>query len=519
MKEGDLVSDALEVLIKNNALLIEQVRLTNEANQQLQQEISYLREQLAEMNRRMFGQSKESSPDLPNGQLSLFGSEPTPPIIEPDETVLIQEHQRKKKGNKADKLAELPAEVIEHTLSGKNRICDTCGSLMTDMGTVEVRAEVEFLQAKLRKLLHHQHSYVCKNCELQGQTSIKKAPVPKPLISNSLGSASVVTETILQKYQQKVPAYRQEKFWQTLGLDISRDNITNWHILAVQNALEPLYDLFRKELVKQPVLHADETSYRVIESLKAKTYYWMFCSGHLETHPIVLYHHAESRGNEVPKAFLEGFKGYLHCDGWGAYKLLPEVQLVFCGAHIRRKFYEALGNKKEPKKDSPAYIGLSYWDKLFKIEAQMKDLSPEKRLKQRQKKLRPVLEEFWRWLETTTVLPNSKFGKAVDYAAKHREGVERILEDGRLELSNNRAERMIKELVLGRKNWLFSASLEGAHSSGVLLSMMKTAELNHLDVRKYFLHLFEEIPNLPMINEQSLTRLLPWSEEVQTLCK
>lgn len=321
---------------------------------------------------------------------------------------------------------------------------------------------------------------MCKQCERQGETSIRKAPVPKPLISNSLGSASVVTETIIQKYQQKVPAYRQEKFWQSLGLTISRDNITNWQILAVQNTLEPLYDLLRKELIEQPVLHADETSYRVIESQKAKTYYWMFCSGHQEEHPITLYHHAESRGNEVPKAFLEDFNGYLHCDGWDAYKLLPNVQLIFCGAHVRRKFYEALGNKKEPQKDSPAYIGLNYWDKMFKVEEQLKSLSPEERLQQRKVKLKPVLEGFWQWLEQLTVLPNSKFGKAVEYAAKHRKGLARVLEDGRLELSNNRAERMIKELVMGRKNWLFSSSLEGAHSSGVLLSIMKTAELNPL---------------------------------------
>lgn len=132
------MADPLEVLIKNNALLIEQVRLSNEANQQLQQEIAYLREQLAEMDRRMFGRSKETSPELPSGQLSLFGSGPAASAIAIEETVLIKEHPRRKKGTKANKLANLPAEVVAHTLSEEDRLCRICGAVMTDMGSVEV---------------------------------------------------------------------------------------------------------------------------------------------------------------------------------------------------------------------------------------------------------------------------------------------------------------------------------------------------------------------------------------------
>lgn len=156
---------------------------------------------------------------------------------------------------------------------------------------------------------------------------------------------------------------------------------------------------------------------------------------------------------------------------------------------------------------------------MFKVEQLLKSLTPDKRLEQRQLKLKLLLDEFYEWIETINVLKGSKFGKAVLYAANQREGIYRVLEDGRLELSNNKAERMIKELVMGRKNWLFSTSLEGAYSSGVILSILKTAELNQLDIRKYFNYLFTEIPNLPVLNEIALEDFLPWSDQVVENCR
>ncbi|WP_226996060.1 IS66 family transposase [Pediococcus damnosus] len=347
----------------------------------------------------------------------------------------------------------------------------------------------------------------------------KKAAVPKPLITNSLGSGSIVAETIIQKFQQKVPAYRQEKYWKSIGLEINRDNICNWQIISSEQVLQPVYKLLQDEMKQQDVLHADETSYQVIESDKTKTYYWQFCSGNSEKRQIVLYHHAETRGHEVPLGFLDGFKGYLHCDGWGAYHLLPEITLVACAAHIRRKFYEAIGNKKQPNQSSPAYIGYRYWQKMFQLERKWQALTPEERLTARQAELKPVMDAFWQWLENANILPHSKLGRAGEYAAKQRQAMMEIFNDGRLEFSNNKAERMIKELVMGRKNWLFSTSLQGATSNGVILSIMKTAELNNLDVRKYLNYLFREIPNLKVVDSSTLKDYLPWSETVQLHCK
>ncbi|XUD47886.1 hypothetical protein IGJ74_000825 [Enterococcus sp. AZ009] len=133
--------------------------------------------------------------------------------------------------------------------------------------------------------------------------------------------------------------------------------------------------------------------------------------------------------------------------------------------------------------------------------------------------LQPVMTEFFNWCESFASLPKSQLGKAVRYAVKHKEGLQLVLFDGRLELSNNRAERAIKELVIGRKNWLFSKSLKGTRSAGIILSIIQTAVANGLNIRKYLNHLFTEIPNLSSMTPEVLRAYLPWNQQIQEICK
>ena len=200
--------------------------------ERLTQEIALLREQITELIRKQYGRSKENLSDNVDGQiqLDLFG-EPqiTPPSSDPEEEITVPAHKRKKKGTKAMKLASLPQVEVHHECSESERECPDCGHEMTDMGTQKVRDEIAFHQATIETLQHIQHCYCCKHCEREGKTSIKKASVPRPIINNSLGSASLITETIRQKFEINLPAYRQIKYWEQLGLYISRENISNWH--------------------------------------------------------------------------------------------------------------------------------------------------------------------------------------------------------------------------------------------------------------------------------------------------
>ncbi len=529
-----MTSQKKNALQLDQQLLLQLLQSANERNQKQQQlnefqqqtiqnlttEIQLLNEKLNYLTRKLFGRSKETFDEETNGQLNLFEEETVPkPSIEDEEqrSIVVQGHRRIV-GTKASKISQLPTVEEDHVLTIEEQACTHCGQQMKDIGRTKVREEVRFHPAILDCLVHYQHTYCCKACEKMGRSSFKKASVPKPLISNSLGSNSVVAETIRMKFGQKIPAYRQENYWQKdLGLAISRDNISNWHIKAVHNALDMVAKRFQVYLNQEDILHGDETTYRVIESAKSDTYYWQFCTGKESLHPIVYYHHDESRSGEVPKDFLKDFTGYLHCDGYTGYNALTQTKLVYCFAHARRKFLEAIP-KGAKTSEMPAVKAVNQFKKWFALEKKWEKISHQERLVKRQEELRPLVDNFYSWLDELTPVPKSKLDKAVQYAHKIRSGFLYIFEDGRLELTNNRAERNIKELVIGRKNWLHSTSLEGARTSGIILSVYKTAELNGLQPMKYLEFLFEKIPNLPVFSNEAIDALLPWQENVQRIC-
>ena len=499
----------------------ETIKELQHANQALNQEVHLLNEKLSYFTDRFFGRSKETLDSQVTGQLNLFSDEvedsKAVPQTEEGQETMVKGHKRKI-GQKAAKIAYLPLKERHHELSTEQRICDQCGTQMTDIGTTKIREEVLFHQAMLDRLVHYQHTYCCKECEKADVSSYKKAPVPRPVVSNSLGSNSVIAETIRLKFGQKVPANRQESYWQeTLGLDISRDNITNWHIKVCHNALDSLAQRLKSHLTQEEILHADETTYRVIEKGKKDTHYWLFSTGKHSTHPIVYYHHAVSRAGEVPKQFLADFNGYLHCDGYAGYNAVENVTLVYCLAHARRKFFEALP-KNNKNEETPAWIAVKMIDIWFQLEREWVDLSVEDRQKKRRDYLTPLFINFYEWLGSFTAVPKSKLDTAVKYALKLRGGFERIFEDGRLELSNNLAERQIKELVIGRKNSMHSCSLEGARTSGIILSVYRTAEVNGLNPVSYLEFLFDRIPNLAHVSNEALDELLPWQPLAQATC-
>ena len=235
---------------------------------------------------------------------------------------------------------------------------------------------------------------------------IIKAPVPKAPLAHSLGSASIIAHTIHQKFNLKVPNYRQEEDWAKMGLSISRKAMANWHIKSSQYYFEAIYDLLREKLLEQPILHADETSYKVLESDSQLTYYWTFLSGKHEEQGITLYHHDKRRSGLMVKEFLGNYDGYIHCDMWGAYRQLEKAELVGCWAHVRRKFFEATPKKAD--KRSLGAKGLAYCNQMFGLESSWEKLSAEERLKKRQEELKPLMETFFYWCRSQAVLSGSK---------------------------------------------------------------------------------------------------------------
>jgi len=211
-------------------------------------------------------------------------------------------------------------------------------------------------------------------------------------------------------------------------------------------------------------------------------------------------------------------------DGYSGYDGLPNVTLVGCWAHARRKFDEAL--KALPPsaragKRVAAQEGLEFCNRLFALERELADVTPAERQAARLERGRPVLEEFHAWLERQAVcaLPKSAFGQAVQYCLNQWSRLTAFLQDGRLELDNNRSERSIKAFVIGCKNWLFANTPRGARSSAIIYSIVETAKENGLNPFAYLTYLLDQLPNVDMGNPAALDDLLPWSANLPATCR
>ena len=234
-----------------------------------------------------------------------------------DQEETITYKRKRHKAKRQVVLEAFPSEKVHHELSEEEQYCSDCHEKLKEIGSWPARKELVFIPAQLKRLDHIQHAYKCEHCSLNNETDkIIKAPVPKAPLAHSYGSSLIIARTIYQKYELKVPAYRQENDWQKMGLPVQRQDLVNWQMKVTDYYFKPLYSLLKEILLTQAVLHADETSYRVLESSTQKTYYWTFLSGKQEKKPITLYHHDPHRSGQVATDFLGNYSGYLHCDMW-----------------------------------------------------------------------------------------------------------------------------------------------------------------------------------------------------------
>lgn len=481
-------------------------------------------EQLKLRQKEKFGKSSEKAAD--DNQLSLFDlfneaeTLREPIVTEPGEETVIKAHKRKKRG-RGESVARLPVQRIEYTLGEEERICPDCKSVLSEMKT-EIRKEITIIPAQVYLVEHVTHVYSCRSCDREGTGGeIRKAPSPKALLPKSLVSPSLMAYIMNQKYANAMPLYRQEQEFKRLGVELSRQNLSNW-VLKGAARLTPLFEEMKKELLNRELLHADETRLEVLKEpgrdSGCNSYMWLYRTSMDTTRPVIAYDYQIGRSGDYAKAFLKGWTGkYLHCDGYSGYKKLEGVTLCGCFAHAKRKFHEA--HQGNPGNEE-AKRGESYIQKLFAIEhkADRKSYKAEDRLTLRQKESAKVLEEFYEWIEEITpkTLPQSLLGKALTYAKNQRVFLSSFLKDGRIQLTNNLSEQAIKMFVIGRKNWLFSNTANGAKASAVIYSILQTAIANKLRPLYYLEHCLEQIQlreNLPM------EELLPWSEKLPERCR
>ena len=485
--------------------------------------VNFYEEQFKLSQRRQFGQSSEHSPDQLHfdNMFNEAEDQADPSLPEPEYEEIIYT-RRKRTGKKEDDLSGLPTERIDYEIHESERICPECGEPTKDIG-VTIRDELIVIPAKVVHREHAVHAYGCDKCdETTGTKTIIRADAPAPLIAKSLASASAVAHIASQKYVNGTPLYRIEKGFTYDGVVLSRQTMANWLIYCAQNYLLAIYLLMKALLLKEDVAHADETTVQVLHEpgreAKTKSYEWLYRTSGCAEHHIVIYEYQQTRKQDNPKEFLKDFTGYLHTDGYQAYHNLHSGTIIVgCWAHCRRYWEKVYETLNEPDREgSNAERGLVYINLLFAFEDEFRDLPPEGRYEKRLKYSKPVSDDFFEWVGTLNPLPKSLMGEAAHYSLSKREYLENVYLDGRLEFSNNRAERSIKPFVQGRKVWLFSNTPNGAMASSIYYSIVETAKENHLNPREYIRHLLE---TLPTANASDLEGLLPWSESIPDCCR
>ncbi len=469
---------------------------------ELEQQLEWFMSQIRLAKHKQFDVSSEQS-DV--AQPSIFNeAEANADMALPEpELAEVKAHYRKRTHLTTDKLPkDLPVEIIEYVLKDEDCICPKCSSEMHTMGK-ETREELKLIPAKAVIVRHIRHVYACRNCEAASDhVPIIKAEMPEPVIKGGFASPETIAHIAVQKFMMASPLYRQEQEWKQSGILLSRQTMSNWLIKACEEWLMPIYEEMKLSLCNHDVLHADETTLQVLKepgkAAQSKSYMWLYRTSGEAKHQIVIYDYQPDRRHIHPGKFLKNFKGYLHTDGYEGYHKLPEdIIIVGCLAHLRRKFFDALKTlPKENRPESGAARGVAYLDQLFHLEKQFASLSPDDRLKERIRLSRPVFDELYNWIYGLTALPNTLIGKAVHYAKSQQRYLSRYLLDGRLEISNNRAERSIKSFVIGRKNWLFSNTPKGARASAIYYSLVVTARENGLNPFEYLTWILTNAPNL-----------------------
>ena len=502
----------------------QQLLALNERLAEMEKQIEGLMEALRLANHKRFGASSEKSEETLMEQLSFLFNEAEvfAAAAAEEESTEVAAHKRRKKNNDytMDSIPEnLPVERIEHRLEGEDLVCPACGDTMIEIGT-EVVNKLKIIPAQAVVEQHVYYTYACRNCEETDiETPVVKTPHEKSIIPGSFATAEAISHIMTQKFVMGSHLYRQEQELNRQGIPLSRQTMSNWILRASEDYLTPVYEQLHRELLTRDVLHADETTLQVLhepgKKPQTESYMWLYRTSGDTDKSVVLYEYQPGRGAKHPKAFLEGYRGYLHTDGYAVYHGLPEgITVVGCHAHLRRKFDEALKSLPKGKaKGSSAYHGLAFCDLLFAIEKGLdeKNATEEERYQERLEQAKPVLDAMFAWANSRTAAPKSALGKAFTYLKEQWPYLTNYLKDGRLEFSNNRAERSIKPFVISRKNFLFANTPKGATGSAVIFSLIQTAIENGLDPYKYLTWLMKTAKDADLEDAITVQALLPWN--------
>ncbi len=466
-------------------------------------ELEQLRMQVARLRRMAFGRSSERlTREADQLELGLEEAEAEAAARVPPAVARARDVAKPHRQPLPD---HLPREDVLHEPSC---VCPDCGGSMRRMGE-DVTEQLDYVPASFRVVRHVRPRLSCRACE-----RIVQAPAPSMPIERGRPGAGLLAHVLVSKYADHLPLYRQSGIYARQGVDLARSTLADW-VGRSAKLLDPLVDALERHVMSGSTLHADDTPVPVLAPGAGRTRtgrLWTYVRderGHGgDAPPAVLFRYAPDRKGERPAEHLARFRGDLHADGYAGFDRLygERVAEVACWAHVRRKFFDvhaATGSVI-------AREALDHIAAFYAVEQDVRGRPPDERRRERQARTGPLLDAFRSWLDLT--LPKlsrrSDLAIGIRYALARWPALTRYVDDGRLEIDNNAAERSLRGIAIGRKNWLFAGSDQGGHRAASIFSLVETAKLNAVDPEAWLTDTIARIADHPA---RRVADLLPWN--------
>jgi len=466
-------------------------------------ENKHLKLLVAKLQRHQFGRRSES---LSIDQLRLLLGHETPDDL-PEKRKLQPATSVKCKPSRKPLPSHLPRE--EHRHSVNSNACEHCGGHLRFVGD-DVSEMLEYIPAQFKVIRHVRPKWACKCCNQIIQASAPERPIPQ-----GIAGPDLLAQVLVSKYCDHLPLYRQSQMYAREGVHLPRSTLADW-VGKSSTLLSPLVEAIQRHTLGGETVHADDTPIPVLEPGKGRTKtgrLWTYVRDERprqgQAPPAVWFAYTPNRKGKHPQSHLTAFKGIVQADGYAGFNALYETGGCIeaaCMAHVRRKFYDIHVAQTSPQ----AIQALEYIRQLYQVESAIRGKPPDERRRCRQHDAAPTLQRFKEWLETTSmqVSRKSELARAIHYALARWVALTRYCDDGRIEIDNNAAERSLRTVALGRKNYLFAGSDEGGKRAAVLYSLIGTANLNGLDPMRYLRYVLSVIGSHPI---NKIDELLPWN--------
>lgn len=479
-------------------------------------EAEHLRVQLARLRRMQFGRSSERLREqIAQLEFALeeLEADPDPVLPAPEPSVDPAPEGSPRSSNRKPLPAHLPRRDVEHLPAACS--CDRCGGILRQVGT-DVTEVLDYLPGRFEVIRHVRPAFSCRSCEAMCQ-----APMPSLPIVRGRPGAGLLAHVLVSKYADHLPLYRQSEIYAREGVELERATMAEW-VGKASALMRPLVDALGRHVMATERLHADDTPVPVLAPGAGRTRtgrLWAYVRDDRPfagtAPPAVIYRYTPDRKGEHPRAHLAGFRGILQADGYAGFAGMyarGDVTEAACWAHARRKLHDVFDATQSPlARDALERIGI-----LYEIERDIRGQPPDERQADRQARSAPVMNELHDWFTTTLqrIPGKGSLAAAIRYSLSRWDALTLPLRDGRACLDNNSAERQMRPVALGRKNYLFAGSDAGGERAAAIYSLIGTAKLNGCDPEAYLRNVLTRIADHPI---KRVDQLLPWNIDTQSV--